>query len=105
MIEKARAAIEAEKKAAVAELQGSIADISVSVASRLVGEDLGDDDHRQILFVRSSWVNLPVLTKAIKTGLFHSIPSIPHDIVIEFVRIPSEVVRATPLRSSSSICA
>ena len=49
MIEKARAAIEAEKKAAVAELQGSIADISVSVASRLVGEDLGDDDHRRII--------------------------------------------------------
>lgn len=34
MIEKAHAAIEAEKKAAVAELQGSVADISVSVAAK-----------------------------------------------------------------------
>lgn len=49
MIEKARVAIEAEKKAAMAELQGSIADISVSVASRLVGEDLSDDEHRRII--------------------------------------------------------
>ncbi|WP_124060378.1 F0F1 ATP synthase subunit B [Gordonibacter sp. Marseille-P4307] len=49
MIEKARIAIEAEKKAAMAELQGSIADISVSVASRLVGEDLSDDEHRRII--------------------------------------------------------
>ena len=49
MIEKARIAIEAEKKAAMAELQGSIADISVSVASRLVGEDLSEDEHRCII--------------------------------------------------------
>ena len=49
MIEKARLAIEAEKKAAMAELQGSIADISVLVASRLVGEDLSDEDHRKII--------------------------------------------------------
>ena len=49
MIEKARGAIEAEKKAAMAELQGSIADISVDVASRLVGQDLSDADHRAII--------------------------------------------------------
>ena len=49
MIEKAHVAIEAEKKAAMAELQGSIADLSVSVASRLVGEDLSDADHRAII--------------------------------------------------------
>ena len=49
MIEKARVAIEAEKKAAMAELQGSVADLSVSVASKLVGEDLSDDDHRKII--------------------------------------------------------
>ena len=49
MIEKARGAIEAEKKAAVAELQGSIADLSVDVASRLVGHDLNDDEHRKII--------------------------------------------------------
>lgn len=49
MIEKARGAIEAEKKAAVAELQGSIADISVSVASKLIGQDLSDDEHRKLI--------------------------------------------------------
>ena len=38
MIEKARAAIEAEKKAAISELQGSVADLSISVASRVIGE-------------------------------------------------------------------
>lgn len=49
MIEKAKAAIDAEKKAAVAELQGSAADLSISVASRLIGEDLSDDEHRKII--------------------------------------------------------
>lgn len=49
MIEKARDAIEAEKKAAVAELQGSVVDLSISVAGRLIGEDLDDDQHRKII--------------------------------------------------------
>ena len=49
MIEKARVAIEAEKKAAMAELQGSIADLSVDVASRMVANDLSDDEHRAII--------------------------------------------------------
>ncbi|NPD31990.1 F0F1 ATP synthase subunit B [Berryella wangjianweii] len=49
IVEKARAAIEVEKRAALAELQGSIADISVDVASRLVGTDLSDDEHRKII--------------------------------------------------------
>ena len=49
MIEKAHAAIEADKKAAISELQGSVADLSVAVASRLIGEDLGDDEHRKII--------------------------------------------------------
>ena len=49
MIEKAHAAIEADKKAAIAELQGSVADLSVAVASRLIGEDLNDDQHRKII--------------------------------------------------------
>ena len=49
MIEKAHAAIEADKKAAIAELQGSVADMSVAVASRLSGEDLSDDEHRKII--------------------------------------------------------
>jgi F-type H+-transporting ATPase subunit b len=49
MIEKARAAIEAEKKAAIADLQGSVADISVEVASKVIGTDLSDDEHRAII--------------------------------------------------------
>ncbi len=49
MVEKARLAIETEKKAAVAELQGSVADMSIAIASRLIGEDLSDDEHRAII--------------------------------------------------------
>lgn len=49
MIEKARAAIEAEKKAAIAELQASVVDTSISVASKLVGNDLSDDAHRALV--------------------------------------------------------
>ena len=49
MIAKAKAAIEAEKKQALAELQSDIADISVDVASKIIGQDLSDDDHRKII--------------------------------------------------------
>ena len=49
MIEKARVAIEAEKKTAVSELQGSVAEISVSVAAKLIGNDLSDEEHRQMI--------------------------------------------------------
>lgn len=49
MIEKARTAIETEKKTAIAELQSSVADTSIAVASRLIGEDLSDDEHRRII--------------------------------------------------------
>jgi len=49
MIEKAKVAIDAEKKAAMAELQNSIADLSVDVASRLVANDLNDAEHRAII--------------------------------------------------------
>ena len=49
MIEKAHNAIEAEKKSAISELQGSVADLSVAVASRLIGEDLNDAEHRKII--------------------------------------------------------
>ncbi len=49
MIEKARAAIDNEKKAAIAELQGSVADTSIAVASKLVGNDLSDDEHRKLI--------------------------------------------------------
>lgn len=49
MIEKAKGAIEAEKKAAIAELQSSLADTSIAVASRLVSQDLDDEVHRAIV--------------------------------------------------------
>ncbi|MEG0146911.1 MAG: F0F1 ATP synthase subunit B [Raoultibacter sp.] len=49
MIEKAKAAIESEKKAAIAQLQGSVADTSIAVASRLIGEDMTDDEHRKLV--------------------------------------------------------
>nr|WP_241158117.1 MULTISPECIES: F0F1 ATP synthase subunit B [unclassified Adlercreutzia] len=49
MVEKARVAIESEKKAAIAELQSSVADTSIAVASRLIGQDLSDDEHRAII--------------------------------------------------------
>lgn len=49
MIEKAKAAIDAEKKVAIAELQGSVADTSIAVAARLIGSDLNDDEHRAII--------------------------------------------------------
>ena len=49
MIEKAKAAIEAEKQAAMNELRTSVADLSVDVASRLVANDLNDDEHRKII--------------------------------------------------------
>lgn len=49
MIEKARGAIEAEKKAAIAELQSSVADTSIAVASKVIGAGLSDDEHRQLI--------------------------------------------------------
>lgn len=49
MIAKAQVAIEAEKKAAIAELQGSVANLSVSVAGRLIGEDLTDAEHLKVV--------------------------------------------------------
>lgn len=49
MIEKAKSTIEAEKKAAIAELQASIADTSVDVAAKLIGNDLTEGEHRAII--------------------------------------------------------
>ncbi len=49
MIAKAHLAIEAEKKAAIADLQSSVADLSVSVAGRLIGENLSDDEHLKLI--------------------------------------------------------
>lgn len=49
IVEKARMAIESEKKAVVSQLQGSVADTSIAVASKLLGSDLSDDEHRAII--------------------------------------------------------
>jgi len=49
MVARAKSAIETEKKAAIAQLQSSVADISVSVAGRLIGQDLSDADHRRLI--------------------------------------------------------
>lgn len=49
MIAKARQAIEAEKKMALQELQGSAADMTVAVAKKVIGTDLSDDQHRSII--------------------------------------------------------
>lgn len=49
MIDKARNAIEIEKKAAIEELQGSVADMTINVAGRVIGNDLSDDEHRAII--------------------------------------------------------
>ncbi len=49
MIEKAKVAIEAEKRAAIKDLQNSMADTSIAVASRLIGEDFSDEEHRKLI--------------------------------------------------------
>jgi F-type H+-transporting ATPase subunit b len=49
LVEKARDVIETEKRAAIAQLQSSVADLSVSVAGRLIGQDLSDADHRRLI--------------------------------------------------------
>ena len=49
MIAKAKVSIEAEKKAALAELQASIADTSIDVAQKIIGQDLSDAEHRAII--------------------------------------------------------
>jgi len=49
LVARAKSAIETEKKAAIAQLQSSVADISVSVAGRLIGQDLSDAEHRKLI--------------------------------------------------------
>ena len=49
MIAKAKEAIEVERRAAIAGLQQSAADLSIAVAGRLIGQDLSDDEHRRII--------------------------------------------------------
>ncbi|MDR2105793.1 MAG: F0F1 ATP synthase subunit B [Coriobacteriales bacterium] len=49
LTERAKAAIETEKRAAIAQLQSNVADLSVSVAGRLIGQDLSDAEHRKLI--------------------------------------------------------
>lgn len=49
MLAKAREAIEGEKQAAIADLQASVARLSVDVAGKLIGSELNDDDHLKIV--------------------------------------------------------
>lgn len=49
MIAKASKSIEKEKLAAIADLQTSVADLSVAVAGRLIGEGLNVEDQRKLI--------------------------------------------------------
>lgn len=49
MIAKAKKSIEKERLAAISQLQNSVADLSVSVAGRIIGEDLSDSDQRKLI--------------------------------------------------------
>lgn len=49
LIVKAREAIQGEKRAAVAELQKSVADLTVSVAGKLIGSELSTDDQLKVV--------------------------------------------------------
>ncbi|MCD8316111.1 MAG: F0F1 ATP synthase subunit B [Eggerthellaceae bacterium] len=49
LIAKARVSIEAERNQAQADLQSSVADISIAVASKIIGQDLSDAEHRKII--------------------------------------------------------
>lgn len=49
IIAKAHEAMEAEKKAAITELQASVADLSVAVAGKLIGEKLTVQDHARLI--------------------------------------------------------
>jgi F-type H+-transporting ATPase subunit b len=49
ILAKAREEIQAEKRAAIAQLQGSVADISVQVAGKLIGATLKAEDHSALI--------------------------------------------------------
>jgi len=49
MLLKAREAINGEKNAAIAELQRSVADLSVAVAGKLIGAELSKEDHLKVI--------------------------------------------------------
>ena len=47
-IAKARDAVESERKKALVQLSGSVVDLSVEIASKIVGNDLTDAQHRRL---------------------------------------------------------
>ena len=49
IVDTARAQIEQEKENAIKELQATMADTSIAVASRLIGEDFSDDERRKLI--------------------------------------------------------
>jgi F-type H+-transporting ATPase subunit b len=49
MLAKARDSIEGERKAAIATLQASVADLSIAVAGKLIGGELSAEDHRAVI--------------------------------------------------------
>jgi F-type H+-transporting ATPase subunit b len=49
LLVKAREAIEGEKNAAIAQLQQSVADLSVAVAGKLIGAELSNEDHLKVI--------------------------------------------------------
>lgn len=49
MLAKARDSIEGERRAAIASLQASVADLSVAVAGKLIGSELSADDHAAVI--------------------------------------------------------
>ncbi len=49
MIAKAKKSIDKERQAAMTDLQASVADVSLMVAGRFIGEDLTDDEQRKLI--------------------------------------------------------
>ena len=49
LIVKARESIEAEKNAAMAELQSSVAELSVAVAGKVIGKTMSAQDHAELI--------------------------------------------------------
>jgi F-type H+-transporting ATPase subunit b len=49
LIAKAREAIEGEKRAAISDLQKSVADLSISVAGKLIGSELNREDQLKVI--------------------------------------------------------
>lgn len=49
IVAKARETIESEKKTAAAQLQASVADLTVAVTAQVIGEDFSDADHRKLI--------------------------------------------------------